>query len=208
MLVCKHEYDVILWRHVQRTPNTNYHHMPLNETPHENFLRTPLRERIVDSLPWTLCNAPLVSSTNSCKTQLRLGCSTPALNIGSSLSTSASTGTSSQWDLFIKAIFQLGITSAPQPSQGRHSWLNAGVEVFPPIAHFHSVNHDVYVFYHFALFPCESSDVPVLITSLVARLRFTRDSQVSKIRSTVSSRLPSSVAVSALSTPQFPGWNI
>jgi len=39
----KHEYDVMLWRHKQRTPNTNDHHMPLNENhPHENFLRTPL----------------------------------------------------------------------------------------------------------------------------------------------------------------------
>jgi len=32
-LVWKHEYDVKLWRHKQRTPNTNDHHMPLNETP-------------------------------------------------------------------------------------------------------------------------------------------------------------------------------
>ena len=39
----KHEYDVNLWRHKQRTPNTNDHHLPLNETPHENFLRTPLK---------------------------------------------------------------------------------------------------------------------------------------------------------------------
>jgi len=38
----KHEYDVKLWRHKQRTPNTNdtiRHWMP----PHENFLRTPLQ---------------------------------------------------------------------------------------------------------------------------------------------------------------------
>jgi len=41
-LVWKYEYDVKLWRHKQRTPNTNDHHMPLNATPHENFLRTPL----------------------------------------------------------------------------------------------------------------------------------------------------------------------
>jgi len=34
--------DVKLWRHKQWTPNTNAHHTPLNETPHENFLRTPL----------------------------------------------------------------------------------------------------------------------------------------------------------------------
>jgi len=38
----KHEYDVKLWRQKQRTPNTNDHHMPQNETPHEKFLRTPL----------------------------------------------------------------------------------------------------------------------------------------------------------------------
>ena len=40
----KHEYDVKLRRHKKCTPNTNDHHMPLNETPsrHENFLRTPL----------------------------------------------------------------------------------------------------------------------------------------------------------------------
>ena len=30
-LVWKHEYDVKLWRPKQRTPNTNDHHMPLNE---------------------------------------------------------------------------------------------------------------------------------------------------------------------------------
>jgi len=41
----KHEYDVKSWRHKQRTPNTNDHHVPLNETPHENFLRTPLLAR-------------------------------------------------------------------------------------------------------------------------------------------------------------------
>jgi len=35
--------DVKLWRHKQRTPNTNDHHMTLKQTPpHENFLRTPL----------------------------------------------------------------------------------------------------------------------------------------------------------------------
>ena len=32
--VWKHAFDVKLWRHKQRTPNTNDHHMPLNETPH------------------------------------------------------------------------------------------------------------------------------------------------------------------------------
>jgi len=30
-LVWKHEYDVQLWRHKQRTRNRNDHHMPLNE---------------------------------------------------------------------------------------------------------------------------------------------------------------------------------
>ena len=32
-VVWKHEYDVKLWCHKQRTQNTNNHHMPLNETP-------------------------------------------------------------------------------------------------------------------------------------------------------------------------------
>jgi len=42
-LVWKYDYDVKLWRHKQRTPNTNDHHMPLNEIhPHEIFLRVPL----------------------------------------------------------------------------------------------------------------------------------------------------------------------
>jgi len=40
-LVWKHEYGVKLCQK-QRTPNANDHHMPLNETPHETFLRTPL----------------------------------------------------------------------------------------------------------------------------------------------------------------------
>ena len=31
-LVWKQDYDVILWRHKQRTPNTNDYPMPLNET--------------------------------------------------------------------------------------------------------------------------------------------------------------------------------
>ena len=45
-LVWKQEYDVKLWRHKQRTPNTNDHRMALNETPrHENFLPTPLHIR-------------------------------------------------------------------------------------------------------------------------------------------------------------------
>jgi len=41
-LVWKYAYDVKLWRHKQHTPNANDHHMSLNETPHENFLRTSL----------------------------------------------------------------------------------------------------------------------------------------------------------------------
>jgi len=41
-LVWTQDYDVKLWRHNQRTPNTNVYPTPLNETPHENFLRTPL----------------------------------------------------------------------------------------------------------------------------------------------------------------------
>jgi len=36
-LVWKHEYDVKLWRHKERTPNTNDHLMPLNETPPWKF---------------------------------------------------------------------------------------------------------------------------------------------------------------------------
>jgi len=41
-LVWKHEYDVKLLGHKDCTPQTNDHHMPRNETPRENFLRTPL----------------------------------------------------------------------------------------------------------------------------------------------------------------------
>jgi len=36
-LVWKHEYDVKLWRHKDRIPQTNYHHMPLNEPPMKIF---------------------------------------------------------------------------------------------------------------------------------------------------------------------------
>ena len=32
-LVWKYEHNVELWRHKQRKPNTNDHHMPLIETP-------------------------------------------------------------------------------------------------------------------------------------------------------------------------------
>jgi len=42
MLVWKHEYDMKLWCHKQRTRNTNDHHIPLNDPPHENFVRAPL----------------------------------------------------------------------------------------------------------------------------------------------------------------------
>ena len=42
MLVLKHVCDFKLRRHKQRTPNTNDPHIPLNEPPHENFLRTPV----------------------------------------------------------------------------------------------------------------------------------------------------------------------
>jgi len=46
-LVWKQGYDVKLWRHKQRTTNTNDYPMSQNETPHENFLRTPLVSRAV-----------------------------------------------------------------------------------------------------------------------------------------------------------------
>jgi len=36
-LIWKHEYDVKLWRHKQRTPNTNDHHMPQNDPPRKIF---------------------------------------------------------------------------------------------------------------------------------------------------------------------------
>jgi len=36
-LVWKHGNDVKLWRHKQRTPNTNDHHMTLNQTPPWKF---------------------------------------------------------------------------------------------------------------------------------------------------------------------------
>jgi len=42
-LVWKHGNDVKLWRHKQRTPNANDHHVTLNQNhPNENFLRTSL----------------------------------------------------------------------------------------------------------------------------------------------------------------------
>jgi len=49
MLVSKRGNDVKLWRHKQRKPNTNDHHMILTQNPlHENFLRTPLENTNVD----------------------------------------------------------------------------------------------------------------------------------------------------------------
>jgi len=51
-LVWKHEYDVKLWHHKERTPNTNDYHMPLNENPHENFLRTPLSALMHSRWSW------------------------------------------------------------------------------------------------------------------------------------------------------------
>ena len=60
----KHEYDVKLWRHKQRTPNTNdtiRHGM----NPHENFLRTPLMTLTVHKnqvhcpgvVQWLVCSS-------------------------------------------------------------------------------------------------------------------------------------------------------
>ena len=61
-VVWKHEYDVKLWRHKDREPQTNDHHMPLNETPHENFLRTPLSSSIYQ----------LLASRNPCTEDKRI----------------------------------------------------------------------------------------------------------------------------------------
>ena len=36
-LVWKHECDVKLWRHKETTPETNDHHIPMNETPPWKF---------------------------------------------------------------------------------------------------------------------------------------------------------------------------
>jgi len=41
-LVWKHDYDVKLWCHEQRTPNTNDYLCHWMKPPHENFLLTPL----------------------------------------------------------------------------------------------------------------------------------------------------------------------
>ena len=48
------EYDVKLWHHKQRTPNTNDHHMPLNET-----------------LNWHYCSVEdFIQSLNGLRTEL------------------------------------------------------------------------------------------------------------------------------------------
>ena len=58
-LVWKHKDDIELRRYKARTPITIDHHMPLNEPPHENFLRTPGTEANIEfkhshhtSAPW------------------------------------------------------------------------------------------------------------------------------------------------------------
>ena len=64
----KHEHDVKLWRHKRHTPNTNGHHLSVNETPHENFLRTPLLrvhyckrdEAYLTSLLWQVSWRPCI----------------------------------------------------------------------------------------------------------------------------------------------------
>jgi len=61
-LVWKHEYDARLWRHKDRTPQTNDHHMPLNETPHENFLRASL---LLNTCPEISCGQVVVWTTSS-----------------------------------------------------------------------------------------------------------------------------------------------
>jgi len=49
-LLWEHDYDVKLWRHKQRTPNTNVHHMPLNETTHKNFCVRHCDEQQVETV--------------------------------------------------------------------------------------------------------------------------------------------------------------
>ena len=41
-LVWKHAYDAKLWRHKERTSNTNDHHMPLNDSPPWKFSAYPI----------------------------------------------------------------------------------------------------------------------------------------------------------------------
>ena len=53
-LVWKHEYDVKLWRHKHRTPNTNDNQMQLNETLDETFLHAPLDLSTSTVHPWRL----------------------------------------------------------------------------------------------------------------------------------------------------------
>ena len=55
-LVWKQDYDVILWRHKQHTPNTNDYPMPLNEaTPMKSFC---VRHWIVVQPSWTAVPCP------------------------------------------------------------------------------------------------------------------------------------------------------
>ena len=46
-LVWKHEYDVKLSHHKQRTPNTYDHHMLLNEIPPRKFSAHATGQRVV-----------------------------------------------------------------------------------------------------------------------------------------------------------------
>jgi len=64
MLVWKYECDVKLWRHKQRTPNTNDHHMPLKEPQMKIFCVRHWYEGHRFGLPGSLaesCVAQLVS---------------------------------------------------------------------------------------------------------------------------------------------------
>jgi len=61
-----------LWRHKQRTPNTNDLHMPLNEPPHENFLRAPLCEALGQANPLVRPPLPLLRKKNG-KASVKLG---------------------------------------------------------------------------------------------------------------------------------------
>jgi len=58
-LAWKHEYDVKLRRHTQRTPNTNDHHKPLNETQGRNEVRWRRGKKQV-WLPCGRTGAPMV----------------------------------------------------------------------------------------------------------------------------------------------------
>jgi len=61
-LVWKQDYDVKLWRHKQRTTNTNDYPISLNETRHENFLRTPLSQSYITT-DCSLLDAKLWNAT-------------------------------------------------------------------------------------------------------------------------------------------------